>query len=208
MKIFISLIFILFSLKSFSYDENFDFFEKGFNYHEAAEYMINNSDEDCFLFKGQLIAFRYYQVPPFHKDYDENGIKEIIVAEDDFIMVVKKETPLCPVKKIDLEIFHKGNSVYKIDSEKGKPISPTVPVISKDYNNNGLKELLIDYCVCIVPYENYLLFEYDDKIFDKVAHKKAYDWQDRLNISDYYKNKILLEEDDLKKLIQNNLEKK
>ena len=203
-------------IKSVKYDvpkdsselEKFDFFDNGFNYHEASEYMINNSEENCFLFKGELIAFRYYNVEPFHKDYDEKGIKELIIAEDEYISVIKKQSPLCAGNKIDLEVYHNGISVIKINSEKGKTITPTVPVISKDYNDNGLKELLIDYCVCIVPYQNYLLFEYDEKIFNKIAHKEAYDWQDRLNISDYYENKILWEDDDLKKLIQNNLEKK
>mgnify|MGYP001373435067 CR=1 FL=1 len=54
---------------------------------------------------------------------------------------------------------------------------------------------------------NYPYFEYDDKNFSKVAHKEAYDWQDRLNISDYYEDTILWDEESLKMLIQNNLEK-
>ena len=210
MKILLTLIILIPSL-SWSNEiniETYDFYKNGYNYHEASEFLLKSSEEDCFLYNDEFIAFRYNQGEPFYLDYDEMGIKEEVIAQDNLVSVIKRETPRCPIEKVEVEIYHNNKSAYKISSDhKGEVIYPMVPVISKDFNDNGLNELLIDYCICLYPVQNYLLFEYNNKQFQKIIHKEAYDWKERLNISNYFQNIILWEEADLRKLIINNLEK-
>ena len=70
-------------------------------------------------------------------------------------------------------------------------------------NNNGKQELFIDagYAFGMPWKESYYLFEYDDNSIELVKNFIAGDWTERLGVSDHFKAKFEVSEDELSKII-------
>ena len=75
--------------------------------------------------------------------------------------------------------------------------------IDKDYNNNGKQELFLDvgYAFGMPWIESYYLFEYDNNDIKLVKKTVADTFEERLGISDHFKAKFEVSDEELSKII-------
>ena len=206
-------------------DKPFDFFDHGYkDYRSAAKYMIENYPDDksnrCFIFKGKRWSFdgkrinedsdKFYT----YLDYDIDGWQNKVLTKSNN-------------GKIELVLYlsngcYRPNSYFKIlfenkeayDSrtnffegrEHLKHVDVTLNInhyIDKDLNKNGKQELFIDagYAFGMPWKESYYLFEYDENSIQLVKNFIAGDWKERLGVSDHFKAKFEVSDEELSKII-------
>jgi hypothetical protein len=194
-------------------DKPFDFFDHGYkDYRSSAKYMVENYPDDksnkCLRFKGKEWRFDGYL------DYEIDGWQNKVLTKSDN-------------GKIELVLYlsngcYRSNSYFKIlfenkeayDSrtnffegrEHLKHVDVTLNInhyIDKDLNKNGKQELFIDagYAFGMPWKESYYLFEYDENSIELVKNFIANDWKERLGISDYFKAKFQVSDEELSKII-------
>ena len=202
-------------------EKPFDFFDNGYNYHEASLYMKNNyigpSDGNygCMNYNGLLYQFRKSESHKYdYLDYDKNGWKKTIIAnsEDNLVKVFLIEAPLClglynyiQIYFNDKEIFDSRPDVKKWTSDRRKIGFNINLYIDKDYNQNGIKELFIDAAFLVNNVkEIYYFFEYDTTSIKLVKKILAENWKEKLGVSDHFKKKFEVSEEDLIKVITKN----
>ena len=199
-------------------EKEFDFFDHGYDYHEASAYMkknytvsngVSDGNYGCMLYKGELHHFRDYL------DYDKNGWKNkvIITSANKSIKVIFNEDNGCLWRDTYIQVLFEDKIFY--DSRKdfeeltsdGWSISLNINhYIDKDLNKNGKQELFIDagYTVGNNWLEEYYFFEYDESSIKLVKKFLAGDWTQRLGISDHFKQKFTVSEEELANVIYKN----
>ena len=204
-------------------EKQFDFFDHGYkNYREAAEYMLKNYPNDksprCFRFKGKKWGFDGWSEDPSlrnYLEYDKNGWKENVIAKskDNITKVVFYENNGCRWRDTYFKVFFNDKKFFdsRIDHEiwtsEGWDISLNINLyIDKDYNLNGKNELFIDagYSMGNNWIEQYYFFEYDKNSIKLIKNFIAGDWKKRLGVSDHFKNKFEVSEEELIKVITEN----
>ena len=205
-------------------EKEFDFFDHGYDYHEASAYMkknytVSNGASDgnigCMLYKGKLHHFRDYL------DYDKNGWKKntIIKSKDGLVTVVLSEAATCPGSNY-FKVYFNGAETFDSRPDLKTFINLHHSVwlninyyIDKDHNLNGKNELFIDagYSRGIRWDEWYYFFEYDKTSIKLVKSFRAGEGKDptemfkgRLNISDHFNKKFTVTEEELIKVITKN----
>lgn len=206
-------------------DKPFDFFDHGYkNYREAAKYMADNYPNDnssrCFLFKGKEWSFdgRHDDQKNNFKsylDYGEDGWRREVLtnSNNNLVRVERYEDNGCMRKESYLKVFYKDKEFFNQRADYEELISEGYLLsfninfyIDKDYNSNGKNELFIDsgYTTGNNWFEHYYFFEYDNNSIKLVKDFIASDWTKRLGLSDHFKEKFEVSEDELsKKIIAN-----
>ena len=201
-------------------DKPFDFFDHGYNYHEASLYMQKNyvdpSDGNfgCMLYNGYLYQFQNSdQKKHNYLDYDKEGWKQKTIAksEDNLVTVILIEAPTCMELSNYFKIYLNGKEVFNSREEANyEPWMVGFNInlyIDKDYNQNGKKELFIDAGISQGNNwsEQYYFFEYDKNSIKLVKNFWAVDWKERLGVSHLLKaNFEATEEALLAKIINRN----
>ena len=204
-------------------EKPFDFFDQGYNYHEASIYMKNNytdpSDGNygCMLYNGHLYQFQNSDQKKLnYLDYDKNGWKKTTFekSKDGLVTAVLTEAPTCLGASNYFNVYFKGKEVFdskpdfKKQYDKGDKVGLNInSYIDKDYNLNGKSELFIDAGYDLggnTRYERYYFFEYDTNSIKLKKNLLADDWKKRLNISEYFQNKFSVSEEELIKVITKN----
>ena len=204
-------------------DKKFDFFNHGYkDYRSAAKYMIENYPDDksnrCFRFKGKKWGFDGWRINKdsdkfyTYLDYDIDGWrnKVIIVSDNKLIKVIFHEDNGCYRRDTHIQVLFEDKIFY--DSRKdfeeltsdGWSIFLNINhYIDKDLNNNGKQELFIDagYTIGNNWLEKYYLFEYDESSIKLVKKFIAGDWTERLGVSDHFKAKFEVSDEELSKII-------
>ena len=215
-KLFIILLFSLFSINT-SFTEEYDFFDGGYkNYRETARFISENpsSDKriswskDCFYFGKKEFNFRNYM------NYDLDGFKEIVLtkSENSRVKLVFYESNGCRVNDTHFKVFYDDKEKYDSRTDffvgrkhlKNKNVFLNLNFyIDRDYNNNGVNELFIDagYAFGMPWNESYYLFEYDDQSIKLVKKIWARTWEERLNLSDHFNKKFKVSEAELSNII-------
>ena len=206
-------------------DKKFDFYDHGYkNYRSAAKYMVENYPDDkstrCFIFKGKSWRFDGLEIEDSDKfytylDYDIDGWKNkvIITSANKSIKVIFNEDSGCYRRDTYIQVLFEDKIFY--DSRKdfeeltsdGWSIFLNINhYIDKDLNNNGKQELFIDagYTIGNNWLEQYYLFEYDESSIKLVKKFIAGDWSQRLGISDHFKQKFKVSEEELANVIYKN----
>jgi len=206
-------------------DKPFDFFDHGYkDYRSAAKYMTENYPNDkstrCFIFKGKSWRFDGLKIEDSDKfytylDYDIDGWKNkvIITSANKSIKVIFNEDSGCYRRDTYIQVLFEDKIFY--DSRKdfeeltsdGWSIFLNINhYIDKDLNNNGKQELFIDagYTIGNNWLEQYYLFEYDESSIKLVKKFIAGDWSQRLGISDHFKQKFKVSEEELANVIYKN----
>ena len=201
-------------------EKPFDFFDQGYNYHEASIYMKNNytdpSDGNygCMLYNGHLYQFQNSDQKKLnYLDYDKNGWKKTTFekSKDGLVTAVLTEAPTCLGASNYFNVYFKGKEVFdskpdfkKQYDKRGKVGLNINSYIDKDYNLNGKSELFIDAGYNLGRYERYYFFEYDTNSIKLKKNFLADDWKKRLNISERFQNKFSVSEEELIKVITKN----
>lgn len=196
-------------------EKPFDFFDHGYNYHEASLYMQKNytdpSDGNfgCMLYKGHLRKFSD------HLKYDKDGWKQITIAksEDNLVKVILTESPTCMSGSNYFQVYFDNKEIFDSRPDFKKWTSKDWLIglninsyIDKDYNQNGVKELFIDagYRLGNTWTEKYYFFEYDLNTITLKKSLLADDWKKRLGVSDHHKSKFQVTDGELAKVIIEN----
>jgi len=196
-------------------EKPFDFFDHGYNYHEASLYMQKNytdpSDGNfgCMLYKGHLRKFSD------HLEYDKDGWKQITIAksEDNLVKVILTKSPTCMSGSNYFQVYFDNKEIFDSRPDFKKWTSKDWLIgfninsyIGKDYNQNGVKELFIDagYRLGNTWTEKYYFFEYDLSTITLKKSLLADDWKKRLGVSDHHKSKFKVTDGELAKVIIEN----
>ena len=193
----------------------FDFFDHGYNYHEASVYMqknyaalngVSDGNFGCMRYKGELHSFTNYL------DYDETGWKKktITKSKDDLVTVVLSSAATCLYSSNYFKVYFNGVEIFDSRPDfKGLNIPIGLNInsyIDKDYNLNGKNELFIDagYPTGAKWDESYYFFEYDKNSIKLIKNFRAIHWDRRLEISDHHNSKFIVPEAELIKVITDN----
>ena len=194
-------------------DKKFDFFDHGYNdFRSSAKYMVENYPDDkstkCFVFKGKSWRFDDYS------NYEINGWKNKVLTKSNNgkIELVLYLSNGCYRPNSYFKILFENKEAYDSRSnffegrEHLKDVDVTLNInhyIDKDLNKNGKQELFIDagYAFGMPWKESYYLFEYDDNTIELVKNFIAGDWTERLGVSDHFKAKFEVSDDELSKII-------
>ena len=209
-------------------DKKFDFFDHGYkDYRSAAKYMVENYPNDkssrCFRFKGKKWSFggkrinkdsdKFYT----YLDYDIDGWQNKLLTKSNNgkIELILYLSNGCYRQNSYFKIFFENKEAYDSRSnffegrEHLKDVDVSLNInhyIDKDLNKNGKQELFIDagYAFGMPWNESYYLFEYDENSIELVKNFIAGDWTQRLGISDHFKAKFEVSDDELANVIYKN----
>jgi hypothetical protein len=203
-------------------DKPFDFFDHGYkDYRSAAKYMTENYPNDkstrCFIFKGKEWRFDGRKINFSDKfytylDYDIDGWKNNIITstKNNSVKVIFYEDSGCYTPDTYFKVLFEDKIFYdsRKDLEEITPDGWSIFLninhyIEKDLNKNGKQELFIDAGFSLGNnwIESYYLFEYDDSSINLVKKFMAGDWKERLGVSDHFKAKFKVPEEELAKII-------
>ena len=203
-------------------DKPFDFFDHGYkDYRSAAKYMTENYPNDkstrCFIFKGKEWRFDGRKINFSDKfytylDYDIDGWKNNIITstKNNSVKVIFYEDSGCYTPDTYFKVLFEDKIFYdsRKDLEEITPDGWSIFLninhyIEKDLNKNGKQELFIDAGFSLGNnwIESYYLFEYDDSSINLVKKFMAGDWKERLGVSDHFKAKFKVPDEELAKII-------
>ena len=203
-------------------DKPFDFFDHGYkDYRSAAKYMTENYPNDkstrCFIFKGKEWRFDGRKINFSDKfytylDYDIDGWKNNIITstKNNSVKVIFYEDSGCYTPDTYFKVLFEDKIFYdsRKDLEEITPDGWSIFLninhyIEKDLNKNGKQELFIDAGFSLGNnwIESYYLFEYDDISINLVKKFMAGDWKERLGVSDHFKAKFKVPDEELAKII-------
>ena len=220
-KLFVILIFSLLSINK-SFAKEYDFFDAGYkNYREAAKFISENPSSDknlswskgCFYFDKKKFTYKDYM------KYGSDGFKEIVLTQsiNNKVKLVFYESNGCRgINDTYFKVFYNNEEKYdsRNDFFKGRKHLQNSRIylninfyIDKDLNKNGIDELFIDvgYAFGMPWNESYYLFEYDNKTIKLIRKIIVSNWEERLNLSDYFKKKFKVTEAELSNIIKYNI---
>jgi hypothetical protein len=177
----------------------------------------NDKSTRCFIFKGKEWRFDGRKINFSDKfytylDYDIDGWKNNIITstKNNSVKVIFYEDSGCYTPDTYFKVLFEDKIFYdsRKDLEEITPDGWSIFLninhyIEKDLNKNGKQELFIDAGFSLGNnwIESYYLFEYDDSSINLVKKFMAGDWKERLGVSDHFKAKFKVPEEELAKII-------